>query len=312
MRREPVPDRACLRIISTQDVSQPRAQIRRRTVEPSGGILHAHVKRPVEFHTCRDSSDIVRRHREPASDHTEWSQDARRDVRVVRHAGDIRDDETEEVEIDVAVGGFLVRREQGLQGCGVGEKVSWCACRGVIDQTVTARQAQLGKRVVDWWEAEVRGSVGVSDQVALCQITGNARLLRREGAEGGVLPWDGSLLRAIERGDVGRDRVIETLVTGLLLLQDRKDGKGFGHACDAVSGCVADFSSAAAEAAADFGGVVHAEEGVGLGCDLHREGGFVVLILAAQRLDCIVNPIACGLEGWAVTIKVRKREGWSR
>lgn len=66
-----------------------------------------------------------------------------------------------------------------------------------------------------------------------------------------------------------------------MLLEDRKDGERFGHACDAVGGGVGDFFSAAAEFAADFGGMVHAEEGVGLGCDLHREGGFVVLILLA-------------------------------
>ena len=88
-------------------------------------------------------------------------------------------------------------------------------------------------------------------------------------------------MRATECGHVGRDRLIQTEVPGLLLLQDGEDGERFGHARDAVSGDVADFWSAAAEAAAHLCGVMDAEEGVHLGCDLHGEGGLVVLILLA-------------------------------
>ena len=66
-----------------------------------------------------------------------------------------------------------------------------------------------------------------------------------------------------------------------MLLQDCKDGEWFGHARDAVSGDVADVFGATAEAATDFCGVMDTDKGACLGCDVEREGGFVVLILLA-------------------------------
>ena len=106
------------------------------------------------------------------------------DQRFVRNTGDLLKHEAQEFEIEVAVGRFLIRREDGLGAKELGEEVAAVAGLVVI-VFVAGRETLAGSRR----EAEGRGVGEEVPDVALGKLAGNARQLGGEAAERNVFPW---------------------------------------------------------------------------------------------------------------------------